>query len=413
MALIRGANRRRLAAEHFSDPLRLSNSSTKLVLWRSARRYHPAACQSLAFRPAPRASGARHRDGLLAAEPGVTGRAPVELGRSFRVSGDAACESRSAISLVLLLLVGAGRLREQSVRDAAQNQTLQQQQATLQQQTQSCKAAPARSTATTRSWKRCWPKRGSRARLLEDQLAAVARSARHRHHAIGPVRDEKQLTEKQTEALMASTRRRAGARSRPTTACSATCRPLEPPGHRGSPRWRRGAHRAARRHGFSSRARRSCSRWPARCSTRWPPKSPGAYPDQKIGVEGHTDDDLIRMPAAVTISSFRSRGPRPSISTWSARGKIAGQPDVHRRPRRQPSGGLQRHGGRQGANSRVELVIYPEKVAPPLAAAAEPAGYNRLADRRPNSCPAKCPALACRHAGRVLSTTATRNLFAF
>ena len=182
-----------------------------------------------------------------------------------------------------------------------------------------------------------------------DQLASATAQ-------LAQVREEKQQSEKQTEAMMASTRRRAGPRSRPITACGNRCR-HQSARHRGAARRRRGAHRDSRR-GSSSAAGPTCSPGAA---AAWTPRAELArtYPEQIIGVEGHTESDPTGSGWA-RISSFRSIGPGRVPAVGHARPAQAG-PVVRRRPRRQPSGRLKRHADGGERNHRLELVIYPEK----------------------------------------------------
>ena len=74
-----------------------------------------------------------------------------------------------------------------------------------------------------------------------------------------------------------------------------------------------------------------------------------AYPDQTIGIEGHTDNDFVR-----TAQGFDSQ--QLSVATGHGRLSVHGlaragrrRTAVHRRSRQQPPGGIQRHRGRQGA----------------------------------------------------------------
>ena len=264
------------------------------------------------------------------------------------VRGDQHASRRACELADVRSAAGAVRLRQQSVRAAkAKPNACSSSRSRCNSATTNCKAAPAPWIATIRSWKRCWRKRGSKARCskiswrrVRDQLARLSAQ-------LAQVRDEKQLTDKQTEALMASTRRRAGARSRPTTACGRGMPTINLPG-------------------IEVRPDGDVVRIELPAARLFQPGSPTlqpvagtlidtvaveiarAYPDQTIGVEGHTDTDFIRTPqgddnqqlsvARATAVYQYLVGARPD----------SGQSAVHRRPRQQPSGRVQRHGRRQG-----------------------------------------------------------------
>ena len=73
-----------------------------------------------------------------------------------------------------------------------------------------------------------------------------------------------------------------------------------------------------------------------------------AYPDQKIGVEGHTDGDLVRGASGGDNQQLSVARATAVYQYLVCPQPDSRQPDVHRRARRQPAGGLQCHGRRQG-----------------------------------------------------------------
>jgi flagellar motor protein MotB len=87
-----------------------------------------------------------------------------------------------------------------------------------------------------------------------------------------------------------------------------------------------------------------------------------AYPDQTIGIEGHTDNDFIRTPGAgdhqqlsvaratAVYQYLVARGQIPSTRMF-----IVGHGSNHPVVSNATAAGKER-------NNRVELVVYPEKV---------------------------------------------------
>ena len=121
---------------------------------------------------------------------------------------------------------------------------------------------------------------------------------------LAQVRDEKQLTEKQTEALLASTERRAGAKITANNSLQNSLPGVNLPGIEVRP------------DGDVVRIELPAARLFQPGSTVLQPvagtlldsvaaEMARAYPDQKIGVEGHTDGDLVRVPKAATTNSSR------------------------------------------------------------------------------------------------------------
>ena len=221
-----------------------------------------------------------------------------------------------------------------------------------------------RSIATIRSWKRCWPRRGNRRKVVEDQLAAVRDQLSHRHGTqLAQVRDEKQLTEKQTEALMASTRRRAGAQITANNSLQSNLPAINLPRHRSARRRRRGAHRTPRVATLPAGLERAAAGGRFDCST-----SVAAELARPIPIRRSASKDT----PTTTSFALRSVGDHQQLSVARAtavyqylvaRGQIpanrmfiVGHGSNHPVVSNATAAGKAR-------NNRVELVVYPEKAA--------------------------------------------------
>ena len=86
-----------------------------------------------------------------------------------------------------------------------------------------------------------------------------------------------------------------------------------------------------------------------------------AYPDQTIGIEGHTDSDFVRTPQGIDNQQISTARATAVYQYLVTRGQIAagrlfivGHGSNHPVVSNATAAGKAR-------NSRVELVIYPEK----------------------------------------------------
>ncbi len=124
------------------------------------------------------------------------------------------------------------------------------------------------------------------------------------------------------------------------------------------------------RRNSSSPARRACSPWPVRRSTWWPPSSSRNYPQQTIGVEGHTDNEFIRTPGVGDHQQLSVARATAVYQYLVARGQIpANRMFIVGHGSNHPVVSNATAAGRE-RNNRVELVIYPgEKAAAPVALA--------------------------------------------
>ncbi len=127
-------------------------------------------------------------------------------------------------SLVLLCLPAlCGCASDSSFALKRQTESLQQQQLALQQRNTELQGRAATLDRDNQELETLLAQTRQQSKVVEDQLAAVREQLTTATAQLAQIRDEKQLTEKQAEALMASVRRRAAPRSRPTTACKRTC----------------------------------------------------------------------------------------------------------------------------------------------------------------------------------------------
>ena len=198
-------------------------------------------------------------------------------------------------------------------------------------------------------------------KLAQDQLVAVRDQLAGMTSQLTQLREDKQLTERQAEALMASTRRRAGATISANNSLRRNLPVMNIPGIE------------ARADGEVIRVELPASRLFAGESASLQPTSASivenvgmqlarAYPQQIIGIEGHTDNAPIRggptgnqqtsLARAMTVyQMLATRGMVPAAQLFVV-GHGGNHPVVSNAT---PSG--------KARNNRVELVVYPEQVA--------------------------------------------------
>jgi flagellar motor protein MotB len=240
-----------------------------------------------------------------------------------------------------------------------QNQTLQQQQLTLQQRNQELQTRATTLDHDNQDLETLLAQTRQQSKVLEDQLAAVRDQLATATTQLAQVRDEKQLTEKQTEALMASTRRQ-GAKITANSSLQRSLPGVNLPGIEVRP------------DGDVVRIELPAARLFQPGSTALQPiagplidtvaaEIARAYPDQKVGVEGHTDTDFVRSPsggdnqslsvarATAVYQYLNSRNQFPASRMFIA-GHGGNQPVVSNAT-----------AAGKARNNRVELVVYPDK----------------------------------------------------
>lgn len=265
-----------------------------------------------------------------------------------------------ANSLGLLWLVASAGCASNPYALQSQNQALQQQQAALAQRNQELQSRASTLDRDNQELETLLAQTRQQGKVLEDHVAALRDQLATATTQLAQVRDEKHLTEKQTEALMASTRRRVGAQ---ITANNSLQRNLPPLNLSGID---------VRADGDVVRVELPAARLFQPGSTILQPVAgplldsvaaelARAYPDQRIGVEGHTDGDLVRSGIGDNqqISVARATAVYQHLA---ARGTIAAnRMFVVGHGANTPVVSNATAAGK-ARNSRVELVVYPEKV---------------------------------------------------
>jgi flagellar motor protein MotB len=243
-----------------------------------------------------------------------------------------------------------------------QNQTLQQQQLTLQQRNTELQTRASTLDHDNQELQTLLAQSRQQGKVVEDQLAAIRDQLTTATTQLAQLRDQKQLSDKQTEALLASTRRQSGAKITANNSLQRTLPGINLPGIE------------VRTDGDVVRIELPSARlFPTGSVALAPTAMPlvdmvgselaRAYPDQRIGVEGHTDSDFVRSPqggdnqqlsvarATAVYQYLTSRNQIPASHLFIA-GHGSNQPVVSNAT---ATG--------KARNSRVELVVYPDKVA--------------------------------------------------
>ncbi len=264
-------------------------------------------------------------------------------------------------SLVLLCLTAAGGCAENSLALKNQTQALQQQQVALQQRNTELQSRASTLDRDNQELESLLAQTRQQSKVIEDQLAAVREQLTTATAQLAQVRDEKQLTEKQAEALLASVRKRSGAQITANNSMQKNLPALNLPGIE------------VRLDGDVVRVELPVSKLFPPGSTVLQPVSGAmldsvaselarSYPDQTIGIEGHTDNDFIRIPGAGDHQLVWGARATAVYQYLVARGQIAsnrmfivGHGSNHPVVSNATAAGKER-------NNRVELVVYPEKV---------------------------------------------------
>ena len=264
-------------------------------------------------------------------------------------------------SLILLCVSVLSGCAESSLALKNQTQTLQQQAVALQQKNTELQRVASNFDRNNQELQTLLAQTRQQSKVVEDQLAAVREQLTTASAQLAQVRDEKQLTDKQSEALMASVRKRSGAQITANNSLQKNLPAINVPGIE------------ARADGDVVRIELPVSRLFQPGSTVLQPvvgsmldsvaaEISRAYPDQTIGIEGHTDNDFIRTPGAgdhqqlsvaratAVYQYLVARGQIPSTRMF-----IVGHGSNHPVVSNATAAGKER-------NNRVELVIYPEKV---------------------------------------------------
>jgi len=263
-------------------------------------------------------------------------------------------------SLVLLCLPAIVGCANNSYALQQQTKTMQEQAVALNQRTQELQARIEPLDRNNQELGALLAQSRQQSKIVEDQLAAVREQLTTATAQLAQLRDEKQLTEKQAEALMASVRRRTGAQITANNSLQKNLPALNLPGIE------------VRVDGDVVRVELPANRLFQPGSTVLQPVAgtmidaaalelARAYPEQTIGVEGHTDSDFINQPgtdpqqlsvgrATAVYQYLVTRGQIPGNRMF-----IVGHGSNHPVVSNATAAGKAR-------NARVELVVYPEKV---------------------------------------------------
>ncbi|REK05466.1 MAG: hypothetical protein DWQ37_23400 [Planctomycetota bacterium] len=262
-------------------------------------------------------------------------------------------------SLMLLFLPVLWGCADNSFALKQQTQSLQQQQVALQQRNQELQSRAATLDRDNQDLEALLAQTRQQSKVVEDQLAAVREQLMTASAQLSQLRDEKQLTQKQTEALMASVRRRAGAQITANNSLQKNLPTLNLPGVE------------VRADGDVVRVELPADKLFQGDSVVLQPVASAlldtvaleiarTYPNQQIGIEGHTSNDVVRTPGVgdhVQLSTARAaavyqflvaRGQIPANRLMVV-GHGAGHPVVSNAT-----------AAGKARNSRVELVVYPE-----------------------------------------------------
>jgi len=262
------------------------------------------------------------------------------------------------ISLVLLWLLPTGCANNPYALQS-QNQALQQQQATLAQRNQELQSRASTLDRDNQELESLLAQTRQQGKVLEDHVAALREQLSSATTQLAQLRDDKQVVQKQTEALMASTRR-SGAR---ITANNSLQRNLPPLNLSGID---------VRADGDVVRVELPVARlFQPNTVTLLPVGGPlldsvvaelaRAYPDQRIGVEGHTDSDVVRSPQGLDAQQLSAARATSVYQCLVGRGQLGSNRLF-----------IVGHGSSvpvvsnatavgKARNNRVELVVYPEK----------------------------------------------------
>jgi len=237
--------------------------------------------------------------------------------------------------------------------------TLEQQQLAMQQRSRELESRASTLDQDNQELQTLLAQARQEGKLAQDQLTAVRDQLSSLTTQLTQLREDKQLTQRQTEALMASTRRRAGAMITANNSLSRNLPAINIPGIEVRPdgdviRIELPANRLfiAESAGLQATAPSIIDTIGAEIAR--------SYPQQTIGIEGHTDNDMIRggptgnqqtslTRANAVYQQLASRGTLQPVQLFVV-GHGGNHPVVSNAT---PSG--------KARNNRVELVIYPEK----------------------------------------------------
>lgn len=240
----------------------------------------------------------------------------------------------------------------------SQNQALTQQRLALEQRSRELETRAATLDKDNQELQTLLAQSRQETRLMEDQLSAVREQLSSATAQLGQLREDKQQIERQSEQLVAATRRRGGATITANSSLRRNLSSLNLPGLE------------VRADGDVVRVELPSSRLFPGGSTLLTPAGTNlvdaaateiarVFPGQIIGIEGHTDNEPVRSPggnhqlsvarAMAVYQHLASRGQFPSGQLF-----VAAHGGNHPVVSNATPNGRER-------NNRVELVVYPEK----------------------------------------------------
>jgi chemotaxis protein MotB len=265
---------------------------------------------------------------------------------------------KDALTVALGIIICVRGCAQNPMVLQAQNSKLQEQQLAAQQRSQELETRARQLDTDNQDLQTALAQTKQQSRLLEDQIAALKDQLSSTSTQLAQLKEKSQLSEKQVEAMAQATRRRTGAI---ITANSSLTRSL--PG--------------INLPGVESRVDGDVLRIEIPCDRLFPPggtqvSSNGSllldgvideiarsYPDQMIGIEGHTDNepaagqaDNLQFSAtrAMAVYQYLSSRRQFAPNQLFTVGHGANHPLVSNAT---PAG--------RARNNRVEMVIYPEK----------------------------------------------------
>ena len=264
---------------------------------------------------------------------------------------------RHSLCLVGLALAGCA---QNPYMLQSKNQQMAQQQAALQQKYNDLQSRATTLDQDNQEIEAALAQSRQHGKLVEDQLAAVRDQLTSATAQLSQLREEKLHAEKQTEAMMASTRRRAGATITANNSLNGSLPVINLPGV------------DVRPDGDVIRVEMPAGQLFQSGSANLQPTAlplldtvanelVRLYPDQIIGIEGHTEGDaaggnswqanqqLSVNRAQAVYQQLASRGPLKPAQLF-----VVGHGGNHPVVSNATPQGRER-------NHRVELVVYPEK----------------------------------------------------
>jgi flagellar motor protein MotB len=269
--------------------------------------------------------------------------------------------AHTLIPLTLALAAGC----QQNPYTAGQQQQLfqqqQQQQFAMEQRFQELQTRAATLDQDNRELQSLVAQLRQQSQLAEDKLLALRDQLTSATAQIGKLHDEKQITEKQAEALVASTRRRAGATITANSSLRRDLPAIALPGVNVRP------------DGDVVRIELPAARLFGPYSTTLAPTAGTlletvaseilrTYPDHKIGIEGHTDNTILRGTQGGTNQQFASQRATAVYQHLTTRTQLKpSQLFTVAHGANHPVVSNATPAGRE-RNNRVEIVIYPERL---------------------------------------------------